>query len=89
MLIVFPYTMQSNSSDAYYCCCWKSDYAIYGAEIVMMTSVPKGISDVPEEAVDDFGFVVQLMSKPDAYPLYVEHKSSVQTISEVALLKTH
>lgn len=87
MLIVFPYTKKPGSSDIYYCCCLKSDYAIYGTQIVTSINVPKGVSDEPEEAIQDFEIVLQLMAKPGEYLIYVEHKDSIQIISEVAVLK--
>lgn len=89
MLIVFPYTQKPDSSDIYYCCCRKSDYAIYGTQIVTSINVPKGISDEPEEAIQDFGIILQLMSSPTEQTICIEHESSIQIIDEVAVLKTH
>lgn len=89
MLIVFPYTRNPGSSEIYYCCCRKSDYAIYGAQIVTNMSVPKGVSDDLEEAIQDFGITLQLMRRPDEQIICIDHESSIQIIPEVAVLKTH
>lgn len=89
MLIIFPYTKKPDSSDIYYCCCLKSDYAIYGAQIATSTNVPKGVSDEPEEAIQDFGIVLQLMGVPGEQTICIDHESPIQIIREVAVLTTH
>jgi len=89
MLIVFPYTKKPGSSDIYYCCCLKSDYAIYGAQIATSINVPKGVSDELEEAIQDFGIILQLMGAPSEQTICIVHESPIQIIREVAVLKTN
>jgi hypothetical protein len=89
MLIVFTYTKKTDSSEIYYCCCLKSDYAIYGAQIATSTNVPKGVSDDLEEAMQDFFIVLQLMGTPTEQIICIDHDSPIQIIREVAVLKTN
>jgi hypothetical protein len=89
MLIVFPYTKKADSSEIYYCCCRKSDYEIHGVQIVTNMSVPKGVSDEPEEAIQDFGIILQLLCTPSEQKICIDHASEIQIIREVAVLKTH
>ncbi len=89
MLIIFPYKMKSESTHTYYCCCWKRDFTNYGPAIVKSTDVPKGVSDLPEEAVEDLGFIIQLMNRSSEYGMYLKYKSSIENISEIAILETH
>ena len=89
MLIIFPYTQKPDSSEIYYCCCRKSDYEIHGAQIVTNMSVPKGVSDEPEEAIQDFGIILQLMCTPSEQTICIDHENPIQIIREVAVLKTH
>jgi hypothetical protein len=51
--------------------------------------VPKGVSDELEEAIQDFGIILQLMGAPYEQIICIDHESSIQIIREVAVLKTH
>lgn len=89
MLIIFPYTKKPDSSEIYYCCCRKSDYEIHGAQILTNQTVPKGVSDELEEAIQDFGITLQLMCAPSEQTICIDDENPIQIISEVAVLKTN
>lgn len=66
-IVIFPYS-RSNSSDTFYCCCWKSDFDAHGANIILnSTQFTLGAADEKEDALEDFKFNLQIENKKQLY----------------------
>lgn len=51
------------SVEQQFCCCWSDDYQRFGVKVAIDQQIIKGISDVPDEALDDFKFNLQLANQ--------------------------
>lgn len=57
-IVVFEYT---GNGEQLYCCVMKEDFDRFGEKCAFMHEVLKGISDVLEEATDDFLFQYEIV----------------------------
>ena len=65
------------------CCCWESDYNAHGKLLVINPAIMKGISDVLDEALEDFKFNLQIANLKNEFEQFTQICSSSCVIREV------
>ena len=81
-IVRFRFRYGQNNEEQF-CCCWSQDYDRFGKEVAVDPTIIKGISDVPDEAMEDFKFNLQIANMKQELDEFMRVASSSCGIKEV------